>query len=101
MSRDGYRHELTSKYGIDPAVHFRLYVLQNGVCFICKNEEHSKERLCVDHDHETGEVRALLCARCNSAIGFLKEDAKALKRARKYINRKEWLHLHKEMWSVS
>lgn len=54
-----------------------------GLCEIC--QEHSK--LCLDHDHETGKARGMLCRQCNSGIGFLKDDAAMLERAINYLRR--------------
>jgi len=45
---------------------------QNGECFICKRRE--KRNLQIDHDHKTGKVRKLLCARCNGALGWLENN---------------------------
>jgi hypothetical protein len=42
---------------------------------------------CVDHDHETGEVRELLCKLCNWAIGFLREDPEVTAAATEYLLR--------------
>lgn len=48
--------------------------LQNGCCAICgKPEEQEGRRLALDHDHQTGVVRGLLCYRCNSGLGFVEE----------------------------
>lgn len=49
---------------------------QNGVCAICNTQPHY--RLYVDHDHETGLVRGLLCARCNSMAGSTTERLRAV-----------------------
>lgn len=47
---------------------------QNGECAVChKHETHFKRRLCIDHDHLTGEPRGLLCSKCNSALGYVDE----------------------------
>ena len=53
---------------------------QGGVCAICEKPERSTSRygrikkLAVDHDHDTGAVRGLLCANCNKGIGNLGDD---------------------------
>ena len=62
---------------------------QNHVCFICgKGEMNNKNKvLCVDHNHETGKVRGLLCGRCNSALGQLDENINNLLRMVEYIEK--------------
>lgn len=52
---------------------------QNGCCAVCKQAETSRykgtlRRLSVDHNHKTGEIRALLCTRCNAALGLVNDD---------------------------
>lgn len=60
---------------------------QGGICKICgsKGETH-KKGLCVDHNHETGMARGILCGFCNTAIAYLKEDTELVLRALKYLN---------------
>lgn len=72
------RH-LQMQYGIGYDEYMRMFSLQCGVCAICGKPETRKIRgvvtkLCVDHDHSTGCIRALLCSRCNAAIGHLNDD---------------------------
>jgi hypothetical protein len=64
------------KFGITLEEYQALFEAQNGVCKLCGEEEtmrknHSEEKrmLAVDHDHNTGVVRGLLCARCNVNLG--------------------------------
>ena len=58
------------------------YQQQDGRCLIC----HMQFRLLlVDHDHQTGQIRGLLCNGCNSAIGLLKENKQLLHNAVKYL----------------
>lgn len=51
-------------YGLSPAEYDDLLRLQGGRCAICRNRPKTK-RLAVDHSHKSGEVRGLLCSRCN------------------------------------
>lgn len=83
---------LLKLYGIDLHEYDRMYRLQRGLCAICKKHESAKmsksgkvKLLAVDHDHDTGEVRGLLCQRCNQAIGQFDEDLERLLSAYRYI----------------
>lgn len=82
------------KYGITPELHAQLFFEQKGVCAICKDLARSKKGdgqrgLVVDHDHETGEVRGLLCSSCNTGIGFLGDEQEWLTRAAKYVGERD------------
>ena len=84
-SKISYRNSyLKRTFGITLDEYNVLFYQQNGKCAICKNE--SKRTLCVDHNHETGEIRGLLCEGCNRGIGFLKESTEILQNAIKYLN---------------
>ena len=77
-------------YGIDYAA---MNLAQDGVCAICKKPELNRsngpnpKRLSVDHCHETGAVRGLLCNNCNRAIGLLGDDPALLRAAVEYLER--------------
>jgi hypothetical protein len=61
-----------------------LLDVQRGVCALCMRPP-VKNRLAVDHDHETGRIRGLLCAPCNKALGILGDSTAALLRAVEYL----------------
>ena len=67
----------------------QMWEAQQGKCAICQCEMlprgRDKAAACVDHNHDTGAVRALLCRGCNHGIGNLKEDPDVLKRAAEYL----------------
>ncbi len=66
----------------------RMLTAQGGVCAICGVKTARKGwRLAVDHCHATGRVRGLLCHRCNSAIGMMRESAELMRRAADYLNK--------------
>ena len=52
------------KYGITADEHKQMYIDQNGQCAICEIPT-AYDRVCTDHDHQTGKVRGLLCRHCN------------------------------------
>lgn len=73
-------------YELEPGAYDRLYILQGGVCYICERANGATKRLAVDHNHDTGEVRGLLCGPCNQGvIGHLRHDVEALLRAIEYL----------------
>lgn len=67
----------------------RLYNLTiNGVCAICgKPESLSRQSISIDHNHNTGKIRGLLCSKCNTAIGYFGENIKYLQNAIKYLQK--------------
>lgn len=74
------------RYGITPEDYTDMFASQDGRCALCRNPELNR-RLAVDHDHETGKVRALLCSRCNTALGHLRDDPALMIRAARYVVR--------------
>jgi hypothetical protein len=64
---------------------------QCGVCAICKEPRPEERTLHVDHDHETGEIRGLLCFRCNNAIGDLRDDVELIAALLGYLQRDDEL----------
>ena len=87
------RHNETAmrcKYGITRVDFDRMLAAQNGVCAICGQAETRRNkngvyRLHIDHDHETGRIRALLCHNCNAGVGHFKDDPKLLEAAAAYL----------------
>jgi hypothetical protein len=79
--------QMARNYGITLDEYERRFAYQNGVCAICSLPQNStrNQRLCVDHDHDTGAIRGLLCDTCNRGIGLLKDDARILDRAALYL----------------
>lgn len=71
-------------YGLHPATYRRMVEVQGGVCYLCQQPP-GKKGLGVDHNHVTGRVRALLCARCNLGIGCLRDNAALCRRAAWYL----------------
>ncbi len=78
------RSHLKLKYNLTPEEFSAAVIRQDGKCAICLN---ATEAFNVDHDHDTGVVRGLLCGSCNRAIGLLREDPAILLRASEYVTR--------------
>jgi hypothetical protein len=84
-SMASHASRLESTYGIDAAEYERIFKLQGGRCFICRNRPASK-RFAVDHDHQTGDVRGILCKRCNhDLLGGAHDGVALLWRAIGYL----------------
>lgn len=81
------------RYGLPEGGYQQMYDAQGGLCAICGKPETKMTTtgavrlLCVDHDHETGLVRQLLCAACNTGLGYFKDDPEALASASAYTER--------------
>lgn len=76
---------LKYEYGITLEDYEIMYEEQNGVCAICEGTDMNR-MLSVDHCHDTGRVRGLLCGTCNRALGLFKDSPELLKRAKEYVS---------------
>ncbi len=89
--RKAYEGRLKSKYGLTLEEYDQMLIAQNGVCAICRGPEVAEDkngfvkRLSVDHNHKTGKVRGLLCWKCNTMIGFAKDNPDVLAEATAYL----------------
>ena len=78
--------QLPRTYGITVEQYNVIFEAQEGCCAICKvHQSKFQKRLYVDHNHETGKVRALLCVNCNMLIGHAREDVSVLGKAINYL----------------
>lgn len=73
-----------ARYGVTLEEHTILYKKQNGKCATCNDELIPGV---IDHDHNTGEIRGLLCNPCNSALGFAKDNIQTLRNMIEYLKR--------------
>lgn len=73
-------------FGITIAEYDRMLEEQGGVCVTCGSEPRSR-RLHVDHCHDSGRVRGLLCGSCNRAIGLLCDDPARAMAVSEYLKR--------------
>ena len=80
------RKDLLKKYNLTPSDYEELLVAQDFKCAICKKHiSEFKRRLAVDHCHETGRVRGLLCMPCNIGLGHLGDTEESLLNALSYL----------------
>lgn len=81
------RRKLLEKYGITPQEYDKLLAEQDGRCKICASAKPGpfERNFYVDHCHETGKVRGLLCGSCNLAIGQFDDNPGTLRRAALYV----------------
>ena len=82
-------------YGITPDTYARMLQQYNDVCAICKQPETrivkgSLSSLSVDHDHETGNIRGLLCDSCNKVLGLFQDAPMLFRSAADYLE--QWGH---------
>lgn len=74
------------RYGLTVADYNAILLAQGSACACCsKKANNDGRRLFVDHCHETGEVRGLLCQPCNTAIGLLGDNLEGVKNALSYL----------------
>ena len=78
--------QLKTKYGLSLLRFNMLFHKQEGCCAICgKHQSELKVNLSVDHDHQTGKVRGLLCFNCNTGMGNLGDNTELLLKAVAYL----------------
>lgn len=70
-----YRNSLLKSYGLNQEIYDQILLKQEGKCAICKIS-FKNEKPCIDHNHETGKVRGLLCGPCNIILGFIEKKNK-------------------------
>lgn len=92
-TRDSYREKYAEqnlkkslrKAGLSREAYDALLERQDGKCAICGSDPNGQGRLHIDHDHNTGRARGLLCSNCNPGLGYFKDDPELLGRAARYL----------------
>lgn len=79
---------LVNRYGININEYNEMLSSQEGKCLLCeRHRSEFKKALAVDHDHNTGKVRGLLCDHCNKGIGCLQDNVTILQKAISYLQK--------------
>lgn len=73
------------KFNLTIAERDAMLAAQGGRCMVCGTDKPRGKGWCVDHNHKTNEVRAILCSSCNIVIGHAQENADILRAAADYI----------------
>jgi len=85
VAEDAYANRM-KKYGISPKDYDKFFKEQNGRCAICNvHQSEVTRRFDIDHNHDTGKVRGLLCYNCNRALGLFKDSTKIVSKAFEYL----------------
>ena len=93
--RSKRKANLKQRYGMSLEDYDERLAGQGGTCLICKRK--FERPLCVDHCHETKEVRALLCLKCNLGAGYYEHNPVFLRNAADVME--DWLKRHPELRS--
>ena len=78
-------YHLEKNHGLTLDEYDRMLEAQGGVCAICGAPPRPDIALHVDHDHQTGARRGLLCFRCNNALGDFNDDSERLVAGSEYL----------------
>lgn len=83
------------RIGVSPGTYELLIALHGEVCAICGADKPggkgaANNQFCIDHDHETGKIRGLLCTSCNVGIGMLRHNTELLNAAIDYLSRPDY-----------
>lgn len=80
--------KLKARFGITLEDYNKMLEEQKGLCLICDNPlSYNGHKLAVDHDHDTGKIRGLLCKACNFGIGHFKDNINLLAKAINYLEK--------------
>lgn len=90
----GYKAwQVQSFYGITLPEAERMLAKQNDCCAICNKSislettDVRQNRACIDHNHDTGQVRGLLCDKCNRGLGYFNDNEELLLKAVNYLTK--------------
>jgi len=74
------------RYGIEKEDYLQLLESQNHLCAICSESLDMGRQTHIDHCHDTGRIRGILCGSCNKGIGMLRDSPTILRSAADYLD---------------
>ena len=82
---------LKQRYGLTVPDREKLLIEQNGKCKLCSKQiifdgTAKQYSACIDHDHETGKVRGVLCGNCNTWLGYFENKKISFEEMQKYLH---------------
>ena len=84
----GRKERFKRIHGIDISEYNNKVKRQKNKCAICgKHKDEQNKALALDHNHKTNQIRDLLCANCNAAIGFFNDNINVMMSAIRYLNK--------------
>jgi hypothetical protein len=79
---------IANRYNISKEEALKWYKESMTFCYICGKEwQEGNEKLCIDHDHNTQEIRGILCRHCNHLLGHAFDKVEILESAQQYLKR--------------
>ena len=78
---------LKRTFGITQSDYEEMLALQGSRCAICGRAPDEAKALHIDHCHDSGKIRALLCGSCNRMLGLAKDSPEILEGAARYLRR--------------
>jgi hypothetical protein len=86
--KSSWEHKLKTFFKITTDVYFKMLSQQNNCCAICnRHEKEFNKKLSIDHNHDTKQIRGLLCTTCNHGIGLLQENINLIYKTISYLNK--------------
>lgn len=85
-------YKLKVNYNLTREEVISMFDNQNGKCKICDKDlilfksNYVGKHACIDHNHDTGKIRGILCDKCNRGLGFFNDNKELLKRASEYLD---------------
>jgi len=73
------------RLGCTPEAFKTKFEEQGYCCEVCKSKDSGKQDFHLDHSHKTGEIRGILCGRCNKVLGMVEENIEILERLKTYL----------------